>query len=223
MRREAEVSRIIYWKCRAQGPVSREGAKGAKGKLTWGSFASFVAFARPSGRRNCRFLPTCAQTGFSAPSGFRPRKRDFARAEPGNVRANRKIAAQSEFCPRKTDFIRAKMPAPRAEWIFAAQSGKASWLAAERQRSGHSGHKRNVHRQVGGEFFQFRLQPGNSAGFGQLPARAGREQGFAGHRRADEFAGKFPGVHGGASVAVAIALWDGAAPDEVAAAPREGH
>jgi len=91
---------------------------------------------------------------FSAQSGFRARKRDFARAEPGQVRANRKIAAQSEFCPRKTDFIRAKMPAPRAAWIFAAQSGKASWLAAERQRSDHSGHKRNVHRPVGGEFFQ---------------------------------------------------------------------
>ena len=55
--------------------------------------------------------------------------------------------------------------------------------------------ERNVHQQIGGDFFQFGFQRGEVAIFGQLQTRAGFEQGFAGHRRADDFAGKFLDVH----------------------------
>src|SRR5271165_5972937 len=55
--------------------------------------------------------------------------------------------------------------------------------------------KRNIHEQIGGDVLQLPFQRGEVAAFGQLQSRAGFEQGFAGHRRADDLAGKFLDVH----------------------------
>ena len=55
--------------------------------------------------------------------------------------------------------------------------------------------KRNIHQQIGGDFFQIRFQRGEVAAFGQLQSGGGLEERFAGHGRADTFAGKFLDVH----------------------------
>jgi len=66
---------------------------------------------------------------------------------------------------------------------------KPSWYC---QVGSHSGNlnlfagnfrKRNIHEQIGGDFFQVLFQRGQIAAFGQLQTRAGLEQGFAGHGR----------------------------------------
>ena len=55
--------------------------------------------------------------------------------------------------------------------------------------------KRDIHQQIGGDFFQIAFQRGEVAMFGQVQSRAGLEQCFAGHRSADHLAEKFLDVH----------------------------
>ena len=55
--------------------------------------------------------------------------------------------------------------------------------------------KRNVHQQIGGDLFQFGFQRGVVTTVGQLQPGDGLEKRFAGHGRADTFAGKLLDVH----------------------------